>query len=109
MLDFRAFTEDIEVYSVTDIENDLGQNVTTYTLLGVYTASVDVASGQKALFYQERGYGYGVTIKMRYIPEKIGKIIWDGKTIYPRSIIRLNDKSTVRGNYLSIEGGFKND
>lgn len=109
MLDFRTFTEKVQLFSISKTEGTYGKQVTTYTDLGYFPASVNVMSGSKALYYQEKGFGHPVSIRMRFIPEEIGKIIWDGKTIYPRSIIRQNEKSTTRGNYLVIEGGYKND
>ena len=109
MLDFRTFTEIIQIFSITKTEGDYGKEVTTYTDLGLFPASVDVMTGTKALFYQEKGFGHGVTIKLRYIPQAIGKIIWNGKTIYPRSIVqmKLDKQTTTRGNYLQSDGGYK--
>ena len=108
MLNARRFRDKVELFSATETTNDLGKGITTYTSQGTFPAQVDVMTGTRALYYQEKGFGNPVTILLRGVSFNLGKIVFQSKTIYPRSIVKCNDKkeSDSRGNYLIIEGNY---
>lgn len=111
MLNARTFRERVTLYSETKTEDNLGELVSTETSHGSFPASVDVATGSKAIYYQEKGFGHSVTIIVRVTGFDISRIVWGTLSISPRSVIRVNNdkKSDTRGLYYLIEGGYNDD
>ena len=111
MLNARTFRETVTLYSETKTEDNLGELVSTETSHGSFPASVDVATGSKAIYYQEKGFGHSVTIIVRATSFNISRILWGNISISPRSIVKVNNdkKSDTRGQYYLIEGGYNDD
>lgn len=109
MLNARTFREIVTLYSESTTEGDYGNPITTYVNKGSYPADVRMATGSKAIYYQEKGISHMIEIKLRKTDFDISKIEWNGQTIQISSMVLVNDEdvSDTRGNYFKIIGGLK--
>lgn len=112
MLRGRDYTQRVDVYTKCEVVDSYKKVTTTFTFIGTYPAAVRVLSGTKALYYQERGIQHPVEVEMRSLEREIGKIVWQGKEIYPSSVVNSRDADEInrrdRGKFIIISGGFRN-
>lgn len=108
MITARQFLDTVELFSATIAESDYGKEIITYASQGSYPASVEVMAGFRSLNYYQEGMGNPLQVIIRKVDFSVRKVIWDGATIYPRSIVTIdeNRRSDPRGRFQMITGSF---
>ena len=106
MITGRDLDEVVTLYSGVETATDYGEKTITYTSEGDFPASVEILTGTRAMYYQAENISYPVIIKIRKVDFDIKKIVHNGRTIYPSSIVTINDlgKSDTRGKWMTING-----
>ena len=106
MITGRDLDEVVTLYTATATEGDYAQPSTTFVSQGDFPANVEILTGTRALYYQRENTSYPVIIKIRKVDFEIKKIVHNGRTIYPSSIVVIDEtgKSSSRGRWMTITG-----
>ena len=106
MITGRDLDEIVTLYSATTIDGSYGEPKTTFVSQGDFPARVDILTGTRAMYYQQENTSYPVIIKIRKVEFEIKKIVHNGRTIIPSSVVTINDlgESDTRGRWMTING-----
>ena len=106
MITGRDLDETVTLYTATATDSDFGEKSTIFVSQGDFPANVEILTGTRALYYQRENTSYPVIIKIRKVDFEIKKIVHNGRTIYPSSIVVIDEtgKSSSRGRWMTITG-----
>lgn len=106
MITGRDLDEVITLYTATSTDSAYGEKSTTFVSQGDFPANVEILTGTRAMYYQQENTSYPVIIKIRKVDFEIKKIVHNGRTIYPSSIVIIDEtgKSDSRGRWMTITG-----
>ena len=106
MITGRDLDEVITLYSATQVDGSYGEKKTTFVSQGNFPAKVEILTGTRAMYYQQENTSYPVVIKIRKVEFEIKKIVHNGRTIIPSSVVTINDlgESDTRGRWMAING-----
>lgn len=106
MITGRDLDEIVTLYTATVTKGDYGKPSTTFVSQGDFPANVDILTGTRALYYQRENISYPVIIKIRKVDFDIKKIVHNGRTIYPSSVVVIDEtgKANSRGRWMTING-----
>ena len=107
----RNYDDTIELFEAIEQEQLSGKTKLTYVSKGNYPANVEIATGTKALYYQEKGIGHVVTIEVRELSFTPALVVWNNNRITITSNVKVdgNGIPSNRGRYNIIVGAYKDE